>query len=63
MTKAQKHSIYCTGCDWELKDTHKHTDGLKCPNCKDGIIAPGKREGRRNEKPNSQLKSKTNNII
>jgi len=43
MTKAIKHSIYCMDCDWELKDTHKHTDGWKCPKCKVGLIAPGER--------------------
>lgn len=54
MSKAQKHSVYCMNCDWELKDTQKHTDGWKCPKCKDGLIVTGKREGKENGKRTSR---------
>lgn len=31
--KFGKHTVYCMECDWELKGTHKNTDGWKCPKC------------------------------
>lgn len=33
MSKAQKQSFYCLLCDWKLKGTHKHLDGIHCPKC------------------------------
>lgn len=28
MSKAPMHSVYCINCDWELNNTHKHTDNV-----------------------------------
>ena len=38
MSKAPMHSVYCINCDWELNNTHKHTDGWKCPKCNGPVI-------------------------
>lgn len=38
MSKALMHSVYCINCDWELNNTHKHTDGWKCPKYNGSVI-------------------------
>ncbi|APC48965.1 hypothetical protein BME96_12520 [Virgibacillus halodenitrificans] len=42
MSKAQKESYYCMNCNWEIKDTHRHMDGIKCPEC-EGPVMTGPR--------------------
>lgn len=48
MSKAPMHSVYCINCDWELNNTHKHTDGWKCPKCNDSVIQIFKRKEHNN---------------
>lgn len=42
MSKAPKHSVYCINCEWEIKNTHKHTDGWRCLKCNGPVITGGK---------------------
>jgi DNA-directed RNA polymerase subunit RPC12/RpoP len=42
MSKAPKQSYHCMNCDWEIRDTHKHLDGINCPEC-NGPVMPGTR--------------------
>lgn len=43
MSKAPRKTFHCIVCDWEIKDTHRHLDGIKCPDC-DGPVMTGTRE-------------------
>jgi len=38
MSKAPKQDASCIMCDWELKGTYKHIDGIKCPSCDGPVI-------------------------
>lgn len=44
MSKAPKQSFYCMCCEWEIKDTHKHLDGIKCPKCSAPVMTGSKYE-------------------
>lgn len=37
MSKAPKQNARCLECGWELKETQKHLDGIKCPKC-NGLV-------------------------
>lgn len=54
MSKAPKQSFYCLMCNWEIKDTHKHLDGIRCPKC-GGLVQTGKRLNKENR--NSERKN------
>lgn len=38
MSKQKKHNVRCVMCDWELKGTHKITDGWQCPKCNGPVV-------------------------
>ena len=50
MSKAPKESFYCLLCDWEIIDTHKHLDGIRCPKC-EGPVMAGRRGCRASNTP------------